>query len=137
EGLRTFGGESRGGAAQGLLPGTGAGPPPGGGRAAGGEPGGRRHAGRLRLGGGEAAPAERRSARRAGRRRRSEHRGGRERRGSSGPGRLAFRGQEGRAGNGMDFRDAASAERADILREGGQGRSGGAAGKKREAAGKP
>ena len=37
----------------------------------------------------------------------------------------------------MDFRDAASAERADILREGGQGRSGGAAGKKREAAGKP
>jgi hypothetical protein len=37
----------------------------------------------------------------------------------------------------MDFRDAASAERADILREGGQGRSGGAAGKKREAAGRP
>jgi hypothetical protein len=37
----------------------------------------------------------------------------------------------------MDFHDAASAERAEILREGSQGRSGGAAGKKREAAGKP
>jgi hypothetical protein len=37
----------------------------------------------------------------------------------------------------MDFRDAASAERADLPREGSQGRSGGAAGKKREAAGRP
>ncbi len=51
--------------------------------------------------------------------------------------RLTFRGQEGPTGNGKKLRNAASAERVEILREGDQGRSGGAAGKKREAAGKP
>ena len=50
---------------------------------------------------------------------------------------LAFRGQGRPAGNGTEFRDAASAEKVEILREGDHGRSGGAAGKKREVAGKP
>jgi hypothetical protein len=50
---------------------------------------------------------------------------------------LAFRGQEGPTGNGKKLRNAASAERVEILREGDQGRSGGAAGKKREVEGKP